>query len=221
MNIAFLYTLKANESLFQPYIEKYLGGMPVTVTHHTNESLLQHAMEDGLTDQVAKAVQHSISEIAAQGADIIICTCSTIGELAEKTPDISSKVIRVDRPMAEAALQYESILVLAAIASTLEPTISLLQSVIQTNEANHCPQRIIETSVIPEAWPYYFSGNTEMYTRKIAGYINSIQAGPRAILLAQASMAPAVELCKENQFEILTSPELCLRYLAQQVSQYA
>ncbi|MCW8331000.1 hypothetical protein MD588_19585 [Photobacterium sp. SDRW27] len=215
MHIAFLYTLKANEDLFRPYIEKYLGDMAVTVAHYTDEVLLHQAMKEGLTDRVKAAVQQTISAIAANGADIIICTCSTIGDLAENTTGIRSKVIRVDRPMAEKAMKYDHILVLAALTSTLAPTTELLQSITSASEGEQ--QNVIEAVAILDVWPYYFSGNTEMYTRKIAAYIDSLQSHPQAVLLAQASMAPAAGYCTNSHVDILTSPELCLQYLAQQV----
>ncbi|MGF1874464.1 hypothetical protein L4D77_03910 [Photobacterium frigidiphilum] len=234
MNICFLYTLQANEVLFKPYIDKYLKELPVTISHHTNERLLQNAMEDGLTEQVANDVQQTITEIAKSNTesnvDIIICTCSTIGDLAEKTPNISAKIIRVDRPMAEAAVQHDNILVLAALSSTLKPTVELLHSVnTEGKTSKHLDQPttkpknlpFIQTELVPKAWPYYFAGNTEMYARIIAAHINAVKTKPDIVVLAQASMAPAVQYCNESSFEILTSPELCLRYLAGAVKLHA
>lgn len=226
MNIAFLYTLKANQALFKPYIDKYLQGFPVTVSHHCNEGLLQNAMENGLTEQVVNDVQQSITEIAASNAEIIVCTCSTIANLAEKTPNISAKVIRVDRPMAEAAIQYNNILVLAALPSTLTPTVELLRSVNSEIETDNHPgqdkkQPSIRTELVAKAWPYYVAGNREMYARTIAAHINAIQSKPDVVLLAQASMAPAALYCNKNTFEILTSPEMCLSYLAKKVKLHA
>ncbi|EAS45198.1 hypothetical protein C9J48_09120 [Photobacterium profundum] len=230
MNICFLYTLKANEALFKPYIDRYLKDPSVTISHHTNERLLQNAMEDGLTEQVTNDVQQTITEIAESNVDIIICTCSTIGDLAEKTPNVSAKVIRVDRPMAEAAIQHDNILVLAALSSTLTPTVELLHSVnteVETSKhldqptAQRKKQPFIQTELVPKAWPYYFAGNTEMYARTIAAHINAVKTKPTVIVLAQTSMAPAIQYCNESSFEILTSPELCLRYLAEAVKPHA
>jgi hypothetical protein len=230
MNINFLYTLKANEALFKPYIDKYLKELPVTISHHTNERLLQNVMEDGLTEKVANDVQQTITKIAANNADIIICTCSTIGDLAEKTSNISAKVIRVDRPMAEAAIQHNNILVLAALSSTLIPTVELLHSInTEVKTGKHPDQSItqrkkqsfIQTELVPKAWSYYFAGNTEMYARTIAAYINTVETKPDIVVLAQASMVPATQYCNESSFKILTSPELCLRYLAKTIKQHA
>lgn len=226
MNIAFLYTLKANQALFKPYIDKYLKNLPVTVSHHTNEGLLQNAMKDGLTAQVTNDVQQAITEIAANNADIIICTCSTIGDLAEKTPNIASKVLRVDRQMAEAALQHNNILVLAALASTLTPTVELLHAInseITTDKHpdQTLPQPVIATQLISAAWPYHTAGDTEMYARTIAAHINTLTTKADIVLLAQASMAPAIQYCNKTSFAILTSPEMCLGYLAKRVKLHA
>ncbi|WP_041395483.1 hypothetical protein [Photobacterium profundum] len=50
---------------------------------------------------------------------------------------------------------------------------------------------------------------------------NEVLFKPDIVVLAQASMAPATQYCNKSSFEILTSPELCLRYLAEVVKLHA
>ena len=50
---------------------------------------------------------------------------------------------------------------------------------------------------------------------------NEVLFKPDIVVLAQASMAPATQYCNKSSFEILTSPELCLRYLAEAVKLHA
>ena len=213
MKIAFLYTLEANKLLFRPYINQYLADKSVTISHHVNELLLKQAMADGLTSNVVNLVQQEIQEISIAGADIIICTCSTIGDAAEKTADITARVIRVDRPMAEHAILNSSIRVLAALESTIKPTLELLQQC--ANQFNQSPA--IAYDVIPDAWQYYTDGDTVSYAKTIAKYIERNEISDETIVLAQASMAPAVKYVQHWPTPILSSPTLCCQYLSKLV----
>lgn len=221
--IAFLYTLDANVKLFHPYIEQYLGNDRHQLIHHVDESLLKRAMQEGLTDAVTHAVHAAIHRLAEQGADIIICTCSTIGEMAENTPNLTASVIRVDRPMANAAILHPHITVLAAVESTITPTTDLITACAKS--ANQQPS--ITTGVIPEAWSYYASGDTIGYANTIADYIrqcggasrqtaaNTMTKPTEVIVLAQASMSHAMHyLDADIAANVFTSPELCLKHIA-------
>ncbi len=213
MNITFLYTLEANALLFRPYIEKFLGDKGVTISHYVNQTLLQQAVEHGLTEQVVNDVHSTVKQISRTGADIIVCTCSTIGDAAENTTDVSAKVIRVDRPMADRAVTHKRITVLAVLASTLEPTVELLDAC--AAQQNQEPSII--TKVIPDVWPYYLAGDTEGYAQAIAAYINHLAVDTDIILLAQASMAPAGKYIRQHHTAVLTSPELCLQFIANEI----
>ncbi len=62
---------------------------------------------------------------------VVVCTCSTIGGSAEQTRlPHGQSVLRVDRAMAERAVEIGSrIVVAAALESTLAPTTELIQDV--------------------------------------------------------------------------------------------
>jgi len=210
MKIAFLHTLDANIKLFNPYIEAYLPG--ILVHHYVDESLLKNAMSHGV-ESVREDVSQAVKKLIENGFNTIICSCSTIGALAEEV-NVSSDicVLRVDRPMAEATVGYSKVLILAAVESTFEPSIHLLQQV------NKAMDLVIDTELVEGAWAYYAAGNTEGYIKSIKDYLMALP--PRfsneydVILLAQASMAPALsDIKKESRLPIYSSPELCLQYL--------
>ena len=216
MKIAFLYTLEANKILFRPYIAQYLADNSVTISHYVNEQLLKQAMADGLTPYVISQVQQEIQKIAKTGADIIICTCSTIGDAAEQTANLTARVIRVDRPMAERAVQNSKVHVLAALESTIEPTLELLQQC--AKQLNQSPE--IAFDVIPGAWQYYADGDAVSYVKTIANHIEHNEFSGDTIVLAQASMAPAVEYVQHRPTTILSSPTLCCQYLSKLVTSH-
>ncbi|PSW22041.1 hypothetical protein C9I98_01905 [Photobacterium sanctipauli] len=214
MHVAFLYTLEANVALFRPYINRYLGQADVTISHHVNEALLQQAIELGEVAEVTESVQDAVKQLSANGADWVICTCSSIGDMAEQTPNIQALVTRVDRPMAMKATTYKKVLVLAALESTIQPTMALLEQCGQ--EQQQAP--VIETAIVPNAWSSFTSGDITTYAKVIADYINRI-SGFDAIILAQASMAPALEHDITTTTPVLTSPALCLTHIADKLAQ--
>jgi hypothetical protein len=113
--------------------------------------------------------------------------------------------LRLDRPMAEAAVAAgRHILVAACLPSTLGPTTQLL------NELAHAQNRRveIETLLMENAWPLFQAGDEAAFTRHIAGIILNTRPRPDAIVLAQASMAAAADLLKQSPVPVFSSPRL-------------
>ncbi len=80
MQIAFLHTLVANQSLFDSFIASSGLEKQATIRHHITSQLLQHASNVGIDDELATMVEQQIVLLEEQGADWIICTCSSIGD---------------------------------------------------------------------------------------------------------------------------------------------
>jgi hypothetical protein len=105
--------------------------------------------------------------------------------------------------MAERAIGLGTrILVVAALASTLEPTRQLLLDVAQ--EAGKVID-VIEV-VSPTAWRAFEAGNQTQYLHEIATTLRRAAPSGDVIVLAQASMARAAELCPDVVIPILASP---------------
>lgn len=208
MQIAFLHTLAANQSLFDSFIASSGLEKQATIRHHIASQLLQHASNVGIDDELATMVEQQIVQLEAQGADWIICTCSSIGALAEQAKTRFAQVMRVDRPMAIEASQSGHVKVLAALETTIIPTMSLLA------EYDAAIAKRVTVEVISKAWPHYQAGDNEAYLATIAQHINDHCESDRCIVLAQASMAPAIlQLDELTRQRTLTSPNLCLDYL--------
>jgi hypothetical protein len=111
--------------------------------------------------------------------------------------------MRIDRPMAvEAVMLGSHIIVAATLSTTLIPTRELILSV--AREAGKEVQ-IIER-LCDSAWRQFEQGNQEAYLREVAGNLQSAATQGEVIVLAQASMARAVELCPDLALPVLTSP---------------
>src|SRR5690606_25236858 len=90
------------------------------------EDLLERARADGPAT-VADAVRARVREAVDRGARAVLCTCSTIGGVAEAAgAGAGVAVLRVDRPMAAAAVAGgPRVGVLAAPEETHGPTAAL------------------------------------------------------------------------------------------------
>lgn len=161
--------------------------------------LLLRAREQG-PDSVADGIRALLGEVVAAGARAVLCTCSTIGAVAERVgAEVGVPVLRVDRPMAAAAVAAgPRIVVIAALESTLEPTAALIRE-----EAAGRPVEV-RTRVAEGAWERFEAGDTDGYVRAVAAVADRVTHAD-AIVLAQASMAPARHLAT-TAVPVLASP---------------
>ena len=146
-----------------------------------------------------------LAQLAADGSPVL-CTCSTIGGLAESS---HPNVLRVDRPMAERAVSLgRRIGVAATLQSTIVPTTALLH-----DAARKADKAVELTEIfIRSAWPFMERGDAEGYAREIAARLAEACAAQTfdVIVLAQASMAVAEPLCADLPCPVLSSPRLGL-----------
>jgi Asp/Glu/hydantoin racemase len=189
--IGFLHTAGVHVATFERLVAERAAD--ATVVHEVRADLLDAARRNGLADPaIAAAIAESIGALERQGADVIVCTCSTISGLAER-PAVAAHppVVRIDRPMAVAAVRVaQRIAVVAAVESTIEPTLSLLRE-----EASPAGSSVdIESLPCFDAWPIFEDGDVDGYHRRIAAHVDAIDETYDVVVLAQATMAPAAEL---------------------------
>ncbi|GAB2638871.1 hypothetical protein [Vibrio panuliri] len=212
MKVAFLHTLAANQILFDDCIQESQLAKFADVMHCCAPELLEYASGVGFDAHLANQVAGQVRALEQQGADWIVCTCSSIGRLAESSLTHHAKVLRVDRPMAQKASQAKQLTVLAALPTTIEPTMSLLA------EYRVDIEQFANVRVIDVVWQHYLAGDLATYQQAIANYLDQYCSDDEVVLLAQASMAPAMKLLSEVwSTKVLTSPSTCLEYLVGQL----
>ncbi|MGW4786896.1 aspartate/glutamate racemase family protein [Streptomyces sp. NPDC004230] len=194
--LALLHTSPAHVPVFDALRDRFHPGLELR--HLVAEELLERARVHG-PDAVADAVRHLLDAAVAAGARAVLCTCSTIGAVAERT-EVDVPVLRVDRPMAAAAVETgPRIVVIATVESTLAPTIALIREEAAGGDAE------VRTVLVEGAWELFEAGDTDGYVRAVAGSADTV-TGADAIVLAQASMAPAQYLTSTG-IPVLASPE--------------
>ena len=206
-DIAFLHTADVHIATFQKLVEDI--DPSVRVRHDVDESLLSEALADGITEDLCERIDISMAAGAQSGARVVVCTCSTIGGVAEKSPQVGSTIsLRIDRAMADIAVETsQNILVLAAVESTLTPTKELLASSSVT--AGKGPNITLE--LIHGAWPLFQQGDIAEYYDCIEKHIKVNHSGYDSVILAQASMAPVAGRFRGSEIRVLASPELGVR----------
>jgi hypothetical protein len=202
--LALLHTARVHVETFDRLARTLDGAIPVR--HEVQEGLLAAAREAGASSEsVRSTIVRAVQALALEGAKVIVCTCSTIGGVAEQTPVPETvRVLRIDRPMAERAVASgRRIVVAAALRSTLEPTTALLRQI-----ASSTGRPVDTLEVVCEgAWPLFEAGDRSGYIRVLAGAIESAACPTDLVLLAQASMAPVADVLRHLGVPILSSPE--------------
>ena len=127
-HIAFLHTSPVHVDTFERLVRA--SGQAIKIEHIVAEELLADAQRLGPDyPSVVAQVQSAMNSAASTGAAIVVCTCSTIGGVAEKTPTTGQFIAaRIDRAMADPAVVLgPRILLVAALESTLKPTVDLIE----------------------------------------------------------------------------------------------
>jgi putative intracellular protease/amidase len=202
--LGFLHTSPVHVASFDRLLCRLAPDL--AVRHEVRPDLLETVLGAGaITDSVRLETAAALSALAGAGARVIVCTCSTLGGLAEASPAQGALVLRVDRPMAERAVASgRRVLVAAALPSTLPPTVALLR---QISDETGQTVELVET-ICHGAWPLFEAGDFSAYAKRIAEAVEREARARDTVVLAQASMAPAADLLRHLDITVLSSPEL-------------
>lgn len=203
-SLTLFHTAGSNVAVFDALLQPITP--PVPYTHVVDEEILREAKAAGrITPQLEARVDRAFSDALGESA-LVLCTCSTIGALAERG---RPHVLRVDRPMAEWAVRLGTrIAVAATLPSTFAPTSDLIAAV-----AAQAERRIeIVRWHLAAAWPFMERGDEAGYAAEIARDVAAQLRADRVdvVVLAQASMAGAEPLTAGLGVPVLSSPRLGL-----------
>lgn len=168
-----------------------------------------------LTADIARRVEAYITSAEAGGADHILVTCSSIGPAVEASaPFCAVPVLRVDQPMADAAVAAgRRIGVVATLPTTLNPTTDLVR-----RRAALAGKPIELTARLCEgAFEALMAGDAARHDALVAAALRELSTQVDVILLAQASMARVVDTlpAADKRVPIFASPPLAVDHLAQ------
>lgn len=205
LRITCLHSAAVNEGVFAEAARVMAPTNDLAVSHDTGAIplLLEAEARGGMNADIAARTAALIDDLV-DGSDVVLLTCSTLGLGAEIAAQRTSvPVLRVDKALAEAAVTAgRRILVLYAVATTLEPTRQLFEQVAEGHSVT------ITYELVPDAWQAFRAGDRDGYHRIVAEYADRAVGddGGRydVVALAQASMSGAATLTRHCT--PLTSP---------------
>jgi aspartate/glutamate racemase len=183
---------------------------------------LVNIIDDGIIHDVIKAggVTNPVRrrlikyyQIAVEiGADLILNTCSSVGEVVDLGRAlIDVPIVKIDEPMAKhAAANYQRIGVVATLPTTLEPTARLVQAQAQTLGKDIT----IIDGLAEGAYHALINGRADEHDQLIMEVGRRLAEQVDCIVLAQASMMRMQQkLAETANVTVLSSPPLCVAHL--------
>lgn len=169
--------------------------------------LIQDIIRDGkVTTGTARRLMHCYMSAVDAEADVILNTCSSVGDVVEHAQwFVPIPIFRIDKPMAEkAVITGERIGVLATLPTTLAPTVRLIAG---TAAANQKKVEIVD-GLAEGAFAALVSGHPEEHDSMLLETARLVGGSVDVIVLAQGSMARMEQKIKEATGKtVLSSPE--------------
>ncbi|MEU9700622.1 aspartate/glutamate racemase family protein [Streptomyces sp. NPDC047981] len=215
MTLVLLHTSPVHVPVFDGLRDDHHPGL--ALRHVVAEELLVRARAEG-PEAVAGAVRDLLAEAVGDGASAVLCTCSTLGGVAERlAAELGVPVLRVDRPMAAEAVRSRGrgrIVVVASVESTFAPTLDLLRE-----EAGD-PGPEVATLLVHGAWDRFLAGDLHGYLDAVAAAVDRVDPTEGGVVvLAQASMTDAAARTT-TPLPVLSSPRLGLAAAADAVARH-
>ncbi|GAB3266227.1 aspartate/glutamate racemase family protein [Alteromonas gracilis] len=196
--IGLLHTAQAHVATF----DALAGAYDVALVHAVRPDLLARARAGSDRRELEPEVRSALAALTADGVEAVVCTCSTLGPIAEQLG-----ALRIDRPMmAEAVRGGSRVGVVLTLESTMEATLDLLEE----EARRHQRDPVTEVRVVPGAWDAFASGDVEGCHALVADTIRELAEHVDLIVLAQASMAGATDLLLDLPVPVLASPRLAV-----------
>lgn len=218
--MGFLHTAHSHVRTFRDLLAE--RDDTVAGQHVVDTGLLATARATGL-DSVRGPVADRLRRLVAEGADVVVCTCSTIGPTAKAVgAQMGLRVVRVDRPMAEAAVLAGRRV--AVVSSLDEAAATLMPLLAECAEGTGRDVEFVEVRC-HDTWSAFESGDLLTYTAGVADAVRravtSLDRPVDVVVLAQASMVDAAPLLRDLHVPVLTSPRLAVEAAVELVGELA
>ena len=178
----------------------------VRLVNIIDDGLIHDVIRAGAVDsRLARRLTAYIPQAQELGAEAILTTCSSVGEVVDIARGlVDIPIIRIDEAMArEAAGYYGRIGVIATLPTTLAPTMRLLRA--QAAAQGRTIQ--VLDGLASGAYQALIGGSPETHDRLILESAQRLADRCDAIVLAQGSMARMeASLAEQTGKPVLSSP---------------
>ena len=204
--LAIIHTTPATVEPLKALAQSVMPG--IEVINFVDDSILPQLARNGgnVAEVEERLVQYAV--YAEQvGADAILGACSSVGEVtAPMAARVAIPVVRIDEAMAEEAVSRgQRIGVIATLATTLNPTVRLVEG----KAAEASKTVTITTALAGDAYQRLMAGDKDGHDETLLEALSKLVQQVDVVVLAQASMARVVaKLPADQQDNFLSSPLL-------------
>lgn len=195
--LTLFHTAEVHRQTFDALAERIASG--AQLSHVVRPDWLERA-QNGMDTRMRTEIADAVG--SAKNA---LCTCTTIGEVAE-----DAGALRIDWPMMQkAAGSNGPTLLVYCLESTKAPSKALLERAYESIGV----KPMVETLPLTDLWELFEKGSVSEFHRAIAERISDALLtcpGIASVVLAQASMAGTATLIQGN-IPVLSSPETALK----------
>ena len=189
-SLALIHTVSwYNKSVVDPFVTPWLKRNPdVRVFNIMDDSLLAESLEHGgATRAVLKRIQYYVLAAEAMGADVVMCSCTTVGEaICAARYYAAIPVFNIDEPMAREAVRRGRRLGIVATVPT-SPAATKRQLERAAREAGVAIQ--IKTAVSEKAFRHLQRGEIQKHNDLVHREMDRLAKEVDVLVLGQISLA--------------------------------
>jgi Asp/Glu/hydantoin racemase len=204
--LGIVHTVALLAPAFADLAAELLPGVETAVI--ADELLLKRTIRDGGVDDITRdRLRSHVAALSDFGVDAVLVTCSSVGDVVDEiASDAAVPVIRVDRAMAERAVELgPRVGVLATLPTTLEPTTRVVQG---------AGDATVVARLCDGAFDALQRGDGARHDAIVAENLDALAADVDVVVLAQASMARIAATRPAGGTPVLSSPRLAMEHLA-------
>jgi len=188
--LAMIHTVSwYDKSVIEPFARAWLEQNPdVECLNIMDDSLLTESLAHGGPNAAVKRrIIHYALAAEAAGADVIMCSCTTMGEATAMARElVSVPVFNIDEPMAREAVRAGTRLGILATVPTSAPATRRLLEI----EARAAGKEVtLRTVINEEAFACLLAGNNQRHNALVHAEMDKLAESVDAIVLGQISLA--------------------------------
>ena len=188
--LAMIHTVSwYNKSVIEPFANRFAAENPdLELMNIMDDTLLTEALaHGGPTPAVIRRMVLYAMAAEATGADVVMCSCTTMGEATRTARKfLSIPIFNIDEPMARQAVELGSRLgILATVPTSAPATRTLL-----LNEAAAAGKQVeIETVINERAFGHLLAGEIAEHNALVHAEMDALAERVDVIVLGQISLA--------------------------------
>jgi len=188
--LALIHTVNwYDKSVNAPFVDPWLKRNPdVRVFNIMDDSLLEESLDHGCaTHEVIKRIQFYALAAEAMGADVAMCSCTTVGEATRIAREyVSIPVFNIDEPMARDAVRLGRRLGIVATVPT-SPAATQRQLERAAQEAG--VKITVKIALNSKAFEHLQKGEIAKHNELVHGEMDKLARQVDVLVLGQISLA--------------------------------